>query len=235
MPATLYLPRRHRRHLLFPPGLLALAGLLWLGCVAVPRVVRPTPHVMEVAFPPLHIPANSFGGFSTLQQIKNFGPWQSITLSGNPWADYFNLKIVESASLSFAEKQAEHRALRVYFNESTSYNTFIELLDMCNRLEIKRYWVDWRKLPFSFNLLGNISPAPSYNYPLLVCGTSYMNNSSDQYLKPTKPYIEVVEEWITESWAAAFSPVWRNPMLLLLLLTALSAWKLRRQWRAAAS
>ena len=29
-----YLPRRHRRQLLFPPGLLALAGLLWLGCVA---------------------------------------------------------------------------------------------------------------------------------------------------------------------------------------------------------
>ena len=30
----LYLPRRHRRQLLFPPGLLTLAGLLWLGCVA---------------------------------------------------------------------------------------------------------------------------------------------------------------------------------------------------------
>ena len=30
-----YLPRRYRRKLLFPPSLLALAGLLWLGCVAV--------------------------------------------------------------------------------------------------------------------------------------------------------------------------------------------------------
>lgn len=32
-----YLPRRHRRPLLFPPGLLALAELLWLGCVALGR------------------------------------------------------------------------------------------------------------------------------------------------------------------------------------------------------
>ena len=30
-----YLPRRHRRKLLFPTGLLALAELRWLGCVAV--------------------------------------------------------------------------------------------------------------------------------------------------------------------------------------------------------
>ena len=33
--APFYLPRRHRRKLLFPPGLLAMAGLLWLGRVAV--------------------------------------------------------------------------------------------------------------------------------------------------------------------------------------------------------
>ena len=33
-PMHFYLPRRHGRQLLFPPGLLALAGLLWLGCVA---------------------------------------------------------------------------------------------------------------------------------------------------------------------------------------------------------
>lgn len=212
------LPRRRYRALFFPPGLLALAGLLWLGCVAVPRIVGPTQHVMEVAFPALHAPAGSFGGFPTPQQVENMGPWRSITLSGNPWTEYFDMKIVENASLSLAEEQYQNRALHVYLNESTSYNTFIRLRDMCNRLSINRYWVDLRKLPYSFNLLGNI-PHPGYptpDYPTMVCGTS------NQFLKPTKPYIEVVEEWITESWAVVLSPVWRNTWLLLLLITALS-------------
>ncbi|AHJ96825.1 hypothetical protein Hsw_1230 [Hymenobacter swuensis DY53] len=219
MPVALYLPRRHRRHLLFPPGLLALAGLLWLGCVAVPRMVRPTQYVKEVAFFSLYAPAFPFGGFPTPQEVEDFGPWKSIILSGNPWTEYFDMKIVESASLSLVEEQTEHRALHVYFNESTSYATCIQLWDICSRLGIKRYWIDWRKLPFSFNLLGNI---PHPDYPTMVCGTP------DQYLIPTKPYIEVIEEWITESWAAAFSPVWRNTTLLLLLITALSAWNLTR-------
>ncbi|RSK42176.1 hypothetical protein [Hymenobacter perfusus] len=224
MPAALYLPRRHRRHLLFPPGLLALAGLLWLGCVAVPRIVRPTQYVKEVVFFPLHVPADSFGGFPTPQQIEDLGTWQSITLSGNPWADYFDVKIVENAGLLLAEKQLQHRALHVYLNASTSYNTFIQLLDIPNQLGIERYFIDLRKMPYSINLLGNI---PHPNYPSFICGTEYM--------KPIKPFSEMAEEWITESWATVFAPDWRNTTLLLLLLTALSIRQLRRQWRAVAS
>ena len=47
-------PRRTRRRLLLPPGLLALAWLLWLGCVAVPQLrgmKRQT--VMQISIPPL--------------------------------------------------------------------------------------------------------------------------------------------------------------------------------------
>jgi hypothetical protein len=224
MPATLYFPRRHRRHLLFPPGLLALAGLLWLGCVAVPRIMGPTQYVKEVGFFPLHVPADSFGGFPTPQQIEDLGPWKSITLSGNSWADHFDMKIVENAGRSLAEKQPQHRALHVYLNESTSYNTFIQLLDIPNQLGIERYFIDLRKMPYSINLLGNI---PHPDYPSFICGT--------QYMKPIKPFSEIAEEWLTESWAAIRSPTWRNTILLLLFLTALSAWKLRRQWRTVVS
>ena len=52
-----YLPRRRRRPLLFPPGLLALAGLLWLGCVQLgsnPRAIRHA--VLELPMPFLHKP-----------------------------------------------------------------------------------------------------------------------------------------------------------------------------------
>jgi hypothetical protein len=223
MPTVLYLPRRHRRRLLFPPGLLALAGLLWLGCMAVPKMVGPTQYMKEISFFSLQAPAFPFGGFPTSQEVEDFGPWKSITLSNSPWAEYFDMKIVESASLSLAEEQAEHRALRVYFNEFTSYNTFIGLCDLCSRLGIKRYWVDWRKHPYSFNLLGNI---PSdHNYSSFVCGTS------DQSLLPVKSFNELAKEWLMD--VAAVN--WRNTWLLLLLLTALSARKLRRQWRAVAS
>jgi len=218
------LPRRRYRALFFPPGLLALAGLLWLGCLAVPKLVRPVQYVKEVGFFPLHVPVGSFGGLPTPRQIEDLGPWTSITLSGNQWADYFDVKIVENAGRSLAEKQPHHRALHVYLNESTSYNTFIQLLDIPNQLGIERYFIDLRKMPYSINLLGNI---PHPNYPSFICGTEYM--------KSIKPFSEIAEEWITEYWAAILSPVWRNTWLLLLLLTAVSAWKLRRQWQAAAS
>ncbi|SHK86727.1 hypothetical protein [Hymenobacter psychrotolerans] len=51
----LHLPRR-RRPLLFPPGLLALAWLLWLGCVALPQMrgMEKPQVIMQVTMRPLH-------------------------------------------------------------------------------------------------------------------------------------------------------------------------------------
>ena len=51
-----YLPRRHRRRLLLPPGWVALAGLLLLGCLALrpwqERLKRQV--VLELTMPPLN-------------------------------------------------------------------------------------------------------------------------------------------------------------------------------------
>lgn len=60
-----YLPRRHRRYLLFPPGLLALAGLLWLGCVALGpwQEALKLKSVMQLTMPSLY-PHDEDGTFN---------------------------------------------------------------------------------------------------------------------------------------------------------------------------
>ncbi|MET4107050.1 hypothetical protein [Hymenobacter sp. UYP22] len=230
MPAALYLPRRHRRHLLFPPGLLALAGLLWLGGVAVPKQLQhPGRTALEIALPSLKIPEGILGGFITAKQVERMAPWQSVTVSGCLWTDYFSLRMVEFMCLPLAKSGSERSNVRVYMSQFTTYNSFVTLLDMAQRLHVRRYWLDFRKVPYVLYLPSNESFLESPIYvsasnivPPFICG-----NTSSFPPVPTRPDVPRVE------LPAILSPIWRNTWLLLLLLTALSGWKLRRQWRAA--
>ncbi|WP_460620901.1 hypothetical protein [Hymenobacter tenuis] len=163
------LPRRHHRHLLLPPGLVALAWLLLLGCLALPSII-PRQAVMEIRLFNPKGPQGCLVGFPTPQQIDKWGPWQNITVSSNEWAGYFDMRMVESVCLFIKEDIPEQRALRVYFDESTSYNTLIQLLDIPIRMGIHKHWLDLRRPPFTFNLLGNDPPIPPhYSF---ICGTT---------------------------------------------------------------
>jgi len=74
-----YLPRRHRRPLLFPPGLLALTGLLWLGCVALGRwepALR-LHNVVQLTMPMLPSLTESEAGptvLPSLSKVRAMGP-----------------------------------------------------------------------------------------------------------------------------------------------------------------
>lgn len=227
-------PRRYQRPLLYPPGLLALAWLLLLGCGALPYTKPPKPKqtILEVTFPKRSGPIGSHFAFPTPQQVKEFGPWKSIIVSGNLGADYFEVRMIESICLSLVEEQIQHRAVQVYMSEPTSYNTFIQLLDIPNRLGIKRYWIDIRKPPFSINLLGNEPPDPGYTP--FFCGTSSRIISQPE-AAPKRSFSEAVTEWLAERRNDLYSPDWRNTWLLLLLLSMLSGWQVVRQWRQAAA
>ncbi|WP_139923582.1 hypothetical protein [Hymenobacter sp. DG01] len=227
-------PRRAQHPLLYPPGLLALAWLLLLGCVALPYIKHPKPKqtILEVAFPKPGKPIGSLFGFPTPQQVKEFGPWKSVFVLGNLWADYFEVRMIESICLSLVGEQIQHRAVHVYMSEPTSYNTFIQLLDIPNRLGIKKYWIDLRKPPFSINLLGNEPPDPGY--APFFCGTSSSIISQPE-VAPKLSFSEAATEWFAERRNDLYSPDWRNTWRLLLLPSMLSGWQVVRQWRRAAA
>ncbi|WP_460612473.1 hypothetical protein [Hymenobacter seoulensis] len=179
---------------------------------------------MQIALPDPKASAGSAEAFPTLKQLEAFGAWQDLTVMGNVWSDYFDVRMVESSCLSLTKEQTQGRALRVFVAESTTYNTFIQLLDIAHRLDIRRHWLDLRRPPYTFNLLGNEPRDLRYSF---VCGNGYYQSQTD--LKPWRPFSDKVAEWFIDRSTDLLTPEWRNTTLLLLLITLLSIWRLGRQ------
>ncbi|SDY32411.1 hypothetical protein [Hymenobacter psychrophilus] len=237
------LPRRYRRPLLLPPGLLALAWLLWLGCVALPQVrgMR-VQHVMEITFPPLrpnsiiladHAVEGTSLPYSSPAIIAAFRPWQTLAVTGNLFEDYFALRNVQAVFRHLGADPNYNRGLQVRIGQEASYSSLIQLLDWCNMYDMKRYWVDIRHEPTTLYTFTS-KPDPNYKeIPDWVCGVS------GGYLPPVlhKPFWVQFDDFITAFWkfgwfAPLLSPDWRNSTLLLLLLGAVSAYRLGRNWWA---
>jgi hypothetical protein len=239
MPATLYLPRRHRRHLLFPPGLLALAGLLWLGCVTVVRIIPPKKTVLEfAAWPPKvcsvdsDVPAfvaEAWRGSPAClppTALEKFRPWYTFWFVGSVFSDYFALQNTRFVARDLEQNSDLDQGFRVNFAPEATYDNLVQVLDLFNQENVRKSWVDFYHLPVTI-----------YSYtekPLKKPLLEEQNYSSGDFrcllCDDVMPYIpttsEVIKRWLTESWGAIRSPVWRNTWLLLLLLTTLSAWRL---------
>ncbi|AHJ96824.1 hypothetical protein [Hymenobacter swuensis] len=229
MPAALYLPRRHRRHLLFPPGLLALAGLLWLGCAVVPRnepktyalwsPASDTQTTTPIYNTTQYNTSSSYDrGVYQLQQ----NPTRIILPSTGGWMNYFVSRELDFVlpNNSYSDI-TELRGVEVLFPALNKK----ELDDMVLLLQRRPniiFSVATRQRPVSLRI---------YNEPILdgieCVGMNIIT-------APDLPQPTMLQQAV-QNITLLSQPGWRNTWLLLLLLTALSAWKLRRQWRAAAS
>jgi hypothetical protein len=219
MTNTLYLPRHYRRPLLFPPGLLALAWLLWLGCVALPQMqaMEPPQVVMQVTALPIHSDAFGFlpPAYSSEQQLEEFRAWQTVSFAGNQWADYFSYKQALNAAAYVNSDYTYKAGLRVKFEPSSTYDSFVFIINMLYEKGINKWWVDFQHSPTTLYMFTS-RPEPSDQS--FVCGTS-------DYV------IRLPEPEASFKFAALFHPDWRNTTLLLLLLVLLSTIRLYRQWR----
>ncbi|MBD2715367.1 hypothetical protein KBK19_10000 [Microvirga sp. STR05] len=231
MPLPLHLPRRHRRPLLFPPGLLALAWLLWLGCVALPQMRgMGRERVMQLTLAPLQIPyygvlgTNLIGKepyFSSLE-LAAFRPWQEVRFTGNLWNDYFAHKQVQSIVKQMQAEPDYDRGLCVQFESHISYASLVRTLDMLNMYDTKNSWLDIRQSPVTLHAFTSkpIPVATSIEAePLDIISCGYIPS------EPTK------QELLIKHFASLFQPDWRNSTLLLLLMALLSAVRLGRRWR----
>ncbi|NVO31293.1 hypothetical protein [Hymenobacter lapidiphilus] len=229
------LPRRHRRPLLLPPGLLALAWLLWLGCMAVPQVRGVgLQHVMEVNFlpldPKLDLPAEYRTGdynlpYSSPATIAAFRPWQIFAVTGNLFEDYFALRNAQAVFHHLQVDPNHDRGLQVHFSRRASYSSLVQLLDWCNVYSMKKYWVDLRHEPTAFYTFTTKSKPikkllPPSPLNLIMCAS----------------VVEINNDRESPSWLEAqlqlWNSDWRNSVLLLLLLGAASAYRLGWGWEA---
>jgi hypothetical protein len=218
--AKLHLPRRHRRPLLFPPGLLALAWLLWLGCVALPQMrgmERPLQSVLQITAVPLHLNEGwplELPVYSSEQQLAAYRNWKTVTFTGNIFNDYFSLSQAKKAAEFVRTDSTFQAGMQVRFANDASYASFVYAIDLLYQQDFKRWWLDIQHHPTTlYAFVKRHTPA----IPIFVCGNLDYRTSLQE---PSSSHLLI----------KFFQPDWRNSTLLLLLMTLLSAVQLGRRW-----
>ncbi|WP_210518917.1 hypothetical protein [Hymenobacter terricola] len=251
----LHLPRRHRRKLLFPPGLLALAGLLWLGCVALsshPEQLK-RHSVMQLTMPPLSSSdiiwpmPHAYGyahrepqlRYSTLPHLRT---WFTVEFGQGPALDNRAAHEIKMALRSLAlgsDDLPTSNGLRVVFGAHARYASLVLVLDLMNQHNIRKYFFDARDFRnrTSFYAFNGSLHRQRWTDPLLSTPPS-PPAALDELLLPPAPLpqpdlwsrLTATNWWpqtqqLSKSWQLLARPEWSWVLHFLMLLTACSAWR----------
>lgn len=229
------LPRRYHSRLLLPPGLLALAGLLLVGCLALRPWQKQLKRrsVLQLTMPIRHRPDHN------KLTIYNFVPdpdtllkhysWRKAHLTGNPRQNDWEQQRVISTLHKIVADTSHSGILSVQLGPKTRYSNMVFLLDLMLRENVKCYWLDITRHPTTFYALQQ-----AYNPHQLIlafsCGT---NDHLIRLQNPKQPTLSVrFDEWVTDFWQLQWlkqlwqpewsqllkQPEWRVPLALLALL-----------------
>jgi hypothetical protein len=216
----LHLPRRHRRPLLFPPGLLTLAWLLWLGCVALSQIPLESTPILALFSPQPPRPGlytNRVDPALTATYVDQ-SKMPVIFISSAQWGEYFFTKqldfILPSNSRETPFKGIEYRFART----STTEDIDLIVSQLVKRLDLF-FWLDTRKAPVRIYLYNEPAEDSLMCKGIILPTIDWPKLSAD----------EVEEDSIT--CASLLQSDWRYSTLLLLLLASISAIRLYRQHR----
>ncbi|MBX0290506.1 hypothetical protein K3G63_08660 [Hymenobacter sp. HSC-4F20] len=228
----LFLPRRSRRSLLFPPGLLALAGLLWLGCVALPRIQPPKVWALWVPSSPTYqntcfsyntTQCNTDNSFESAFYKLQPNPRRIFLSASGEWMDYF-----VSRKLDFVLPDngngdvADLQGIELYFSPLSSHQEVKQVVQLLQRRP---------NILFTVNTLRQLPTVLVYRQPVVTgiecVGIEALISSTDD--------LPSSSSHSTTIFSLPLFPEWRNTWLLLLLLSLLSGWRVARQWRPAAA
>ena len=171
------LRRRHRRRLLFPPGLLALAGLLWLGCVAIrswqEELMRKS--VVQLTIPSLHIDKNSpfYSNSPVLlspRALDRFRLWHDVYFNGQRHNDSINLLKLNRTVAYMQAHASRNNGIRIRFSPNAKYTHLIAALNSMLKYDVQKYWLDIKHQPTA---LYTFTTPPVAEKPEFVdfCGT----------------------------------------------------------------
>ncbi|UOG76359.1 hypothetical protein MTX78_07100 [Hymenobacter tibetensis] len=141
---TLYLPRRHRRPLLLPRGLVALAFLLLIGCIGLidqPRLHRYS--VMQLTVPRICDEQKEPYGLCVdfAREAVKKGLWQTADFTGNATADSSNLRLAQR-HLRAMHHHSTTSGLQIRFHTQARYGSLLDVLDDVNQASLTKYFLD---------------------------------------------------------------------------------------------
>jgi hypothetical protein len=141
----LYIPRRHRRKLLLPPGLLALAFLLLVGCGILKAQARIRSYaVLQLTTPNLCGQLNSVLKtvcISPANELEQENRFCTISFTGNSVNDDSNMRFLQHQLYirhTTADSVAFEKGLAIRFHDKSRYASFISVLDTL--AQTKRKW-----------------------------------------------------------------------------------------------
>lgn len=245
LPMRFYLPRRHRRKLLFPPGLLALGWLLWLGCVALaehPEQLRRR-SIMQLTMPirpqtdPLHPTIRWV--VPNPDTLLTRDSWREATLTGNVIHDSFQQQQIIKQLRAIVADTMCAGGLRVKLEPTAQYASMVFLLDLMLRENMNYYWFDITRRPTTFYAIRKATAGSNQN-PLFNCGNGNGVICAVHVQKPS-PFWVRFDNWVTEFWqlkwlmypCSLLQPEWRASLWLLTLIAVLGFWRVIRAWRMA--
>lgn len=145
-----YSPRRHRRRLLFPPGLLALAGLLWLGCV----YIRQDSRLQPVAAIPFFVyalnppPCNEAipGLWESPKHLAGLRVWRQYQLTGHVSSDTSAMRNILRYLSTLRARTASDTiyGAKVIFGTYSKYGDLVKIISELTRRDVKKYAFETR-------------------------------------------------------------------------------------------
>ena len=229
-----HLPRRHRRHLLFPPGLLALAGLLWLGCGAMrPWQEHLTPrYYVSLSTPPIPVsdtilPAmRIFSGYLTkpflYSQLYSLYTWQDVVFNGDAAHDSSALSLISQSIQRMRVDTIPNGGIRIRVSPPSKYKELIRLLDLMTSVDQKKYLIDFYHGPLTVYVLVDSYTPPSDASatatpisPGFLCGTNLAT-----------PQVQQHDLGISTRNILFQQPEWQASLWLLAAIAAISSWRL---------
>ncbi len=239
-----HLPRRHRRPLLFPPGLLALAGLLWLGCLVLSRwqkslkpryalqltmpVLRPVDYLPDTPTVRWYLP--------TVAEAQVMRPWQDAFFTGVHTTDAIEQRRVATLAQAIATDTLQANGIRVRFAQKSHYEQFIFLLNLMKKEGLRKYWVDFYHSPTTFYVLTDAyAPASASDIIPIVC--TYSLYRAPLVPAPVSLWTQI-KTWTADLWTfnrlhPFLQPEWRVSVWVLGVILTLNGWRLVMNWRAA--
>ena len=236
-----YLPRRHRRPLLLPPGLLALAGLLLLGCLALrPWQEQAKTHgVIELTMP-IYEARPSFPIIKYLlpnpDTLCRQCIWHDANLTGNRMGDSLQHLRIAGYVRAMTTYSVNDGGLRVRLSAAAHYRSMVYLLDLMNRTNIRYFWFDIRHKPMTFYAIRTV-PNPVMEYGLYddiqhipiapLPFWARFNNAINALWQP-----EWLEQWWLMKQRELRQPEWYTSLAMLALVLLLNGQRLWASWQA---
>lgn len=131
--------------------MVALAGGVLVGCLgllASPQALR-LQNVLQLTMPALYLrgewdwrtPSQLFSSY----QLNRFRPWHNSYFSSDSALNRQEQRRLATAVRSMIADTLRSGGVRVQFTARARYEQFVFVLDLMNREDVKKYWIDYRR------------------------------------------------------------------------------------------